>query len=202
MSDTTAPIFIHVPRTGGRSLRAALPWLQCWNHAPAQEVRSIVRYGRRVWDAAPFRFTIVRNPWDRLVSWYHHATSAAPHSEREAMAGLSRFMQSHSARDALFTASNRSTKEMITDSDGGILVDHVYRYEAGLETIALDVCRRSNWNGAEPALAQARAVSLLNQWIGCSDRLDYRCYYDDGTRALVAEAAAWDIETFRYRFEP
>ncbi len=66
-------IFVHVPRTGGVSIEKYFgqPWQ---NHATLQTYI----------DSSPlrakdyFKFVFVRNPWDRLVSWYFHMNPKTP----------------------------------------------------------------------------------------------------------------------------
>lgn len=54
--------FVHVPRTGGQSVREALGVAECEIHLPAPEHRRRDPHARL--------FTFVRNPWDRAVSIY------------------------------------------------------------------------------------------------------------------------------------
>ena len=71
-------IHIHIPKTAGTSITKALHgkdfvlfdtnkkiWRQ---HATALETRE--HYGKEKWDSY-FKFSIVRNPFDRLVSAYN-----------------------------------------------------------------------------------------------------------------------------------
>ena len=86
-------IFIHINRCGGTAIaKALLPYLDAkdvilgytpqfekiseknkekgylWKHSRAIEVRKIL--GENVWDNY-FKFSFVRNPYDRIVSTYH-----------------------------------------------------------------------------------------------------------------------------------
>lgn len=59
------PIFIHIPKTGGYTIRKNAP-VESYVHHTATEVKKIVKdYSNR------FSFAVVRNPYDRLVSAYH-----------------------------------------------------------------------------------------------------------------------------------
>src|ERR1700676_1205404 len=62
-------IFIHVQKTGGNAVRSALGMSvnDAHKHLFARELRGI--YGGAAWDSR-FKFAFVRNPWDRLVSWW------------------------------------------------------------------------------------------------------------------------------------
>lgn len=66
-------IFIHISRTGGTSIENAICGNDWWNidphtkHLTASEAKSIYK---DYWDSY-FKFSFVRNPWDRLISCYH-----------------------------------------------------------------------------------------------------------------------------------
>ena len=60
-------LFIHIPKTGGTSIRSALGWSKRACHETVESLRDrigIDRFSNGV------KFTIVRNPYDRLVSCY------------------------------------------------------------------------------------------------------------------------------------
>ena len=62
-------IFVHIQKTGGESVTSAFGQSNrlAEKHVSAQELRTL--YGQAVWNSY-FKFSIVRNPWDRLVSWW------------------------------------------------------------------------------------------------------------------------------------
>jgi len=73
---------VHIARTGGSSIETALigkDWFDVdpdTKHISAKSARSI--YGENIWNTYK-KFTVVRNPWDRLVSmwatkWWHHSS--------------------------------------------------------------------------------------------------------------------------------
>lgn len=130
------PVFIHIPKTGGSSINAALKvggkWRWGWSsgHAPAALVESRMEPGqfRRT-----FVWTVVRNPWDRAVSWFFYNWKDKPNELPQTRLGLQdsfhRFIQS-SAHTTL-GLMNRSAYTMLHNSDGGRLVpmENVVRYE-------------------------------------------------------------------------
>ena len=61
-------VFIHINKNAGTSIGHAIG-LPKKQHLTVQEVIEIV--GRAQWERA-FRFSIVRNPWDKVVSHYNH----------------------------------------------------------------------------------------------------------------------------------
>lgn len=67
-------IFVHIKKTGGTSIRWALPFeeIDIARSLKHYTVRHIIRsVGRSAWDKA-FTFSFVRNPWTRLVSLYRY----------------------------------------------------------------------------------------------------------------------------------
>jgi len=64
-------IFIHIPRTGGTSVEEYFQFKHQhgWKPDTAQHL-TLKEYSDHYDVEDYFKFTIVRNPWDRLVSWY------------------------------------------------------------------------------------------------------------------------------------
>lgn len=68
----TAPIYIHIPKTGGTSILAAMGQKRGL-HVPVQDpgfqkrIRRVERSGKQ-----PLLFTVFRNPVERMVSMFHY----------------------------------------------------------------------------------------------------------------------------------
>lgn len=63
-------VFLHVPKTAGESVEAALAIRK--SHEVARKRRAII--GPRGWRCA-FKFSTARNPWARWESWYSFCKS-------------------------------------------------------------------------------------------------------------------------------
>jgi hypothetical protein len=198
-------LFIHVFKTAGISVRAALePYahLPHWSRWQRLRLRLRLAVDRKApeggWhisaaqaqDCLPpalfdsyFKFAFVRNPWDWQVSIFHYILE---HPEHELYPVVSRM---ESFEDFLWwrVRDYRMTqKECIATADGHLLLDFVGRFE----TLAADfaaICRRLG--------LQAR-LGHLNR----SVHQDYRSYYTPRLVRLVAQHWREDIELFGYRF--
>jgi hypothetical protein len=76
-------LFIHIARTGGTSIETALAGQDWWaiqpttKHLSAKQARDY--YGEEIWNSYT-KFSVIRNPWDRIVSmwatgWWHKDNS-------------------------------------------------------------------------------------------------------------------------------
>ena len=64
-------IFIHLPKTGGEAISSLFKDFdpQIPKHANAMQIRNYL--GQEIWDEY-YKFTIVRNPFDQVLSMYSH----------------------------------------------------------------------------------------------------------------------------------
>jgi len=202
--------FVHVPKTGGCSVRTALGrfatrtdryWANRWlarcgihvNHyappmlrrfRPHASAATLRRHLPADLFAGLFKFAFVRNPWDLLVSYYGYLRHAPNHHRRRIAARLSSFA---SYVEYEIRRGKISQSRMLTDRQGRLLVDFVGRFES-LDHDFRTACRRI---GVEATLGH----------VNVGRRGDYRDYYDDRLADLVARHFAEDIDRFGYRFD-
>ncbi|RZJ95558.1 MAG: hypothetical protein EON88_10790 [Brevundimonas sp.] len=152
-------IFIHIPKSGGSSVKRmlrALPGFQplpqgLWTHSTAAETRRVL--GAEVFDRCR-RFAVVRHPVPRLLSWAAFRLEKAEDRQRRRAEGLPVKPGTTADRDAAAIAEmkHRDPVDWITtqphsvdkfgadpkridqtawfeDADGGRLVDEVFRLE-------------------------------------------------------------------------
>jgi len=201
ISDKYKSVFIHYPKTAGESITSALtPTLEPKagrKHLTAIQVKNA--FGQEKWEKY-FKFSIVRNPWDRAVSWYFHLRKKGDllHplnacqiarkcsflefckivlrdnqvQEEEARAGVRHFIP---------------FCEWASDEGGNIILDFVGRFENLNNDFAV-ICKK---------------IGIPRQVLPHSNgskHKNYIEYYDDETRKIVEEKYAKDIEYFDYKF--
>ncbi|PWG64904.1 sulfotransferase family 2 domain-containing protein [Spiribacter halobius] len=209
-------LFVHIAKTGGTSIRAALRRYRWgWPYTAPLALCSVmsqmtrpkhalgIKFPRHAKAIAAkemlpaevyeglFKFAVVRNPWDLQVSSFHHLRREHP-QRMEGIGDFAAFLRHKfdPARDTdyLFDISQERQWEYLCDLEGRRIVDYVARYE-NLEADFREACARI---GIEPPPLPHRRKA--------ADRRGYRDYYDDDLRALVAKHYARDIEEFGYSF--
>ena len=160
----------------GRPERHYHPSVGFYEHMPAWRVRTYA--GEDVWRRY-FKFSFERNPWDRQVSWYHYKTKSKREGQQPA------FSSFNADRRRAFVEN----WSLYTQGDA-ITLDFVGRYES----LAADFDRVL----AEIGLAGRVALPHANVSAGRSS--SYRDYYDDRSRALIADWYQPEIRHFGYAF--
>jgi Sulfotransferase family len=201
-SSTLKFVFIHIPKCAGTSIHDGLLRIHqrlalvpdapaYFKHEKASRVRALL--GPAWWDGS-FRFALVRNPWDVMVSSYHWWIGSAgsfPHLHHHArrieeMGSFAAFMRSEYGTSMINEVGCTDMLEWICE-DGQVIVDFIGRYER-LDDDWQEICRRI---GVEP-------IELLHK--NRSSHEGYRDLYDDASRRLVADRFQGTIEKFGYRF--
>jgi hypothetical protein len=147
-----------------------------YNHMPAEEIKAIT--DPVVWDEY-FKFCFERNPWDKAVSRYFHATR-----NYEVRPPLLEFLRSEDP--------NKLSNWGIYSIDGEPAVNHVGRYEnleKELERIAklLDL--------PEQKISLPRAKGTFRE-----DRRHYRDIIGQEERSIIEQICAREIAHFGYSF--
>lgn len=150
---------------------------KAFNHMPASMTRQLV--GREAWDDY-YTFSIERNPWDAVVSLFHWR-----HRDDPSPPPFADFVREPVVAE-LATKNFRGYR-----INGEIAVDRVLRYESLAEGFA-EVWLHLRLPG-EPRLPRAKG--------GARPRgPSYASYYDDASRAYVAELFAPAIADFGFEF--
>ncbi|MAG56340.1 MAG: hypothetical protein CMJ83_08630 [Planctomycetes bacterium] len=141
-----------------------------------------------------WKFSFVRNPWDRLVSCHASKIEGSFHHGFERFRALAPGMPFDAFARAIVDIPDsvtdphlRSQYCFITDADGELLVDFVGRFERLAEDFR-QVCDRIG--AGDVALPHEKKTR----------RRDYRGYYSPELIEIVGERYAADIDRFGYAF--
>jgi hypothetical protein len=193
-------LFVHIPKTAGNSIQTALrDYSEDQLVALRKEQDGIERFGLRnpnykikkhsalaeYRDALGneqfrdlYKFTCVRNPWDRMVSYYFTPTQTPETWDRRKFRKI--ISKGVSVADYLRLDNG--------EGDPFANVDYIMRFENLAEDF-LTVCR-----------TLAISPPTLPRY-NRSSREHYSKYYDDELRELVHTRFAAEIERFGYTFE-
>ncbi len=155
------------------------------SHFNAGNLRQVCQ--PEIWDSY-YKFCFERNPFDRLVSFYHWRIKkfAEPPSFRDFALSI---IEGDKQRISKLKATNFSNRPFY-EIDGKIVVDRVCRFE-DLEREMKDffALKGLPWEGELPHTKK-----------GFRPRRDYREYYDEELRQKCEQAFAFELKHFGYTF--
>ena len=207
-------IFVHIPKTGGTALSLALE-----DRAMADDIligdtpKAVKRRGRvkklksdrRLWkhstlsdiETLPeigniddyFIVTLIRNPWDRMVSYFHWLREQKFEHRAVDLARQNDFSG--------FLNHPENAQMLLAESYGKYI-----EKRSGIEVKAIFIDLKKLKNDMaifEDHLGFSLSLPFENQ----SNRdADWRVYYSDADAALVGKYYAEDITRFGYKFDP
>lgn len=183
-------IFIHIPKTAGTSMAMVL------FDKDSRHVR-YTEYEKADWRKFKryFKFTFVRNPWDRLVSAYFFLKQGGLSEQDREWAkdnlqdypDFKGFVLDWINETNIWTSVHFLPQyHFVCDSADEVMMDFVGRFES-IESDFLYVAKR---------LGCTRSLSKTN----AGSQQHYSNYYDEETQEIVRQAYARDIELFGYEF--
>lgn len=196
-------IFVHIPKTGGTSIEAVI-WpgtrtcddlymgvVNGYNkyqtgglqHLLAHQIRTEV--GSDVYNNF-FKFSIVRNPWDRTVSQYTYM---------KLRPDLRRFIGMN--QDDTFDTYLKLIQQkrhiqwepqisFLKGKNNDIIVDHIGRFE--------------NFTNDVAEIFSILKIKSPIPYENKSIRADYRIYYTNDSKEVISNMYADDIKEFNYSF--
>jgi len=178
-------IFIHINRTGGSSIEKALG-------IPLEHRRAAAKLnelGKKTWEEK-FIFSVIRNPWDKVVSHYWHRWNRDQAGIQTDEIGFSEWvLLTYGKQDPKYYHKPKMFQPQIwwlADENGKLLVDKIIRFE-NLEEGFHEVCQHLGIDRELPHLKS-------------SPREGYRQYYKPETRLIVREWFRDDLDRFHYQY--
>jgi hypothetical protein len=191
--DDKKAIFIHIPKCAGISINKALFGNLAGGHTRLDEY--LVIFGAKEIEDY-FKFTFVRNPWDRVVSAFHFLKSGGTNeydlrfSQRELtkFSNFSEFVVEWLNPESIWTRHHFKPQNFyIIDKYKKINLDYIAFFE-NIDKDFVHIANRLN-------------VSEGLQKVNTSDRVDFRSYYTDQAAEVVAKIYRQDIELLGYNFD-
>lgn len=180
-------IFIHINKTAGTSIGKAIG-LPVKDHLTAKEI--IAKIGKDKWNSA-YKFTFVRNPWDKVVSHYEYRRK----KDKTRMATRNIAfkdwvkMTYGETKNPVYYDNPKSFQaqvEWLKDDEDRLSIDYFGKFESINE----------DFNHVKQIVGIDAELPHLN----ASRRVDYRSYYDDETREIIARWFHEDISYFAYSY--
>jgi hypothetical protein len=205
-------IFIHIPKTGGTALALALEARamaddmmlgdtpkalkrrrrlqnatangRLWKHSTLADVQGLLPEAQM---RGLFAFTLVRNPWDRAVSYYHWLQQQGFAHPAVALARQLPFNDFilHPETRRAFAAQPASAYMRRAD---------------GQEACDLNIRLEHFRSDARPLFDHLGFTLELPRANASARAADWRPYYSDAAAEALAQACAEDIARFEYSF--
>ncbi|HRY36260.1 MAG TPA: sulfotransferase family 2 domain-containing protein [Candidatus Magasanikbacteria bacterium] len=189
-------IFIHIQKTAGSSISEYLKeHSQCeeiGKHWNALAVRKFL--GEKIWNEY-FKFSFVRNPFDRLVSWYNMIAST-----KEDINGFFKYVHANADTFADFIEKCDQTVyeddgiksvripqfDYLSDEQGNLLIDFVGKFE-NLEKDFKFICEKIG--------LPYEGLNKINSY----EHSAYENFYNESLLAKTEKIVKKDMEKFDYQ---
>ena len=182
-------------------------WLYLEKHSTAQEITKVL--GEEKWNDC-FTFAFIRNPYDQVVSFYHHLRKPLYISKKTLGRQYPEFLDSGflEPREACKAAMQYEFNEWVmkaygyeefnhygwfdsqlkwlTNEEGQIIVDFVGKYEKLM----------NSWK----AICNSIGISVDLPKLNSSNRVSYRSYYSESSRRIIESKFEKDMIIYKYDF--
>lgn len=190
-------ILIHIPKTGGTSIESALCGSDWWKvHPPSKHLTAHI--AKKIY--APywndyFKFSFVRNPWDRLVSmlkYKHHYKLSLNNQDKIVTTQYFKYFEKIEYDTRFFNLKQfedfKEKSQSVYMNILGREIDFIGRFE-NLQEDFNNVCD----------LLKIKS-SKLPHTEKSKNRLHYREYYSEDEKNIVSKKYEKDIDLFKYKF--
>lgn len=163
-------------------------------HASAKDLK--IHFEDMGWDwDTYFKFSFIRNPWDRLVSGYNYQKKVVHNKEKYGIDHLCYERYKKNTEHNCFNQWLRLKQLIHHTGAGSILVDehdnYMVDYIGKVEKLQQDFDTLCDWIGIP-----SQQLPHKNK----TNHKHYTEYYDNESREMIATRCARDIKAFGYKF--
>lgn len=198
-------LFLHIPRTGGTSVERLFGYMggmetydeskgMNQDHRTAKEVKPLLG---TLWDSC-FKFTIVRNPWDKMASMYYYRLNS-PFYNSVPNEWENQYRKKHGDNptferwlERLEWANNKVRLTGCFDQLNYITVDK----EVVCDLIIDFSNMNEGWQQLKNMLNCDMDLPHLNK---SKNKKSYKALYNSKTDSIIKKRFAKDIEYFGYK---
>lgn len=190
-------IFIHIPRTGGSSIESALCDSNWWKiHPPSKHVVAHIAKNiyKPYWDDY-FKFSFVRNPWDRMVSMLRYGSFYGVELGEEGELVIDKYLKKFNKVEYDTRFFNLKQFENFKQKPKSVYMnilgeemDFIGRFE-NLQEDFNNVCDLIKVNSKK-----------LENLEKSPQRDEYSRYYNHTNKSIIENKYLLDIEEFNYSF--
>ena len=223
-------IFIRPPKIAGISMEAALAqhlgprdiitegsaarnFKDYYDHISPRRVKR--KMGKKIWDSY-FKFTVVRNPWDYLVSLYWHRFWWSKNKQKDFTYYMKALKQSFVEPEYYLMVLEKLYLKLTKPSpkdDFSKLIEHLpskytntrYYFDSSPRPILDFYIRFENLENGYKKVCKKLRIPYKKlprrNIVPRTDRRHYSKYYTDRTKALVDQKFKKEIHYFGYKFE-
>lgn len=181
-------VFIHINKTGGTSVISIIG-KSFRKHLTAKD---IIKYiGQKKWDKI-YKFTVIRNPWDRVVSQYKFRTKTNKSKMQESPLQFNEWVKKVFEENDPFYFGKRPQMyipqvDWLKDKDNEIKIDKIIRFE--------------NLNEEFIEVADYLGIDNNLHHLNSTRKTNYHDFYDPETKAIVDKWFWEDIQIFNYEYK-
>lgn len=190
-------IFLHIPRTGGTSIEYAICNKDWFNvHAPSKHLTAHIakKIYAEYWDEY-FKFSFVRNPWDRMVSLLNYGMFYGIHLNNQGIIDAKKYFNQFKKieYDKRFFHENQFNDyqhigNSVYDNITGGEMDFIGKFE-NLQEDFTTVCKIIGF-----------PFSKLYNFERSKKRKKYQEYYTEENKNLIYKKFQKEIQKFNYLF--
>jgi len=205
-------VFLATPRTGSTTVRKVLDdysdiisvrisqknrQFPFYDHISAAELKQI--FDRKGWQWEDYRtFCVVRNPFDRVVSLYHHHLKMRDRRDNKSLLSNIRDALTPEPSFKKYVFSINPRKRLTT------ALEYFIGDRTGSNMLVKDVLMFEHLTRDLPDYLGSIGIQVSEEDIphlnASDNRNDYRKYYCEDTKRRVSDLYRYEIERFGYTF--